>query len=67
MKELELIISKKNYSKIISVYNNKGLHTIVESEFGIRDYHKWALGFLKIAQEDVIKALRKLFPAELMS
>ena len=67
MKELEFILSKKNYNKIIAVYNNKGLHQFVEREFDIRDYHKWALNFLKIAPEDVINELRKLFPAELTS
>lgn len=65
MKELELYIQHKNYAKVIAVYNNKGLHSVVEKEFGIRDYHEKALGFLKVASEEVVNGLRTLFPVEL--
>lgn len=65
MKELELYIQHRNYSKVIAVYNNKGLHSVVEKEFGIRDYHEKALEFLKVAPEEVVNGLRELFPVEL--
>ena len=65
MRELELYIQRKSYAKIIAVYNNKGLHSVVEKEFGIRGYQEKALDFLKVAQEDVVSGLRGLFPAEL--
>lgn len=65
MKELELYIQKKSYDKVIAVYNNKGLHTVVEKEFGLRDYHTFALEYLKIAPEDVLHGLRQLFPKNL--
>ena len=61
----DVIHSHKNYEKVISVYNNKGLHSIIEKDLGIKDYHEKALEFLKIAPEDVINDLRKLFPNEL--
>ncbi len=67
MREIELYIRKKSYEKIIAIYNNKGLHAVVEREFGIKDYHRWALEYLKMASESVIQALRKLFPNELLS
>ena len=65
MRELELYIQRKSYPKVIAVYNNKGLHSIVEKEFGLRDYHTMALDYLKIASEKVLNGLRELFPAEL--
>ena len=65
MKELELYIQKKSYAKVIAVYNNKGLHTVVEKVFGLRDYHPMALDYLKIAPEVVLDGLRQLFPEEL--
>ena len=65
MKELEIYIRNKSYAKIIAVYNNKGLHSVVEKEFKIKDYYEWALGYLKVAPELVINGLRDLFPKEL--
>ena len=65
MRKLNLYLQKKNYEKVIRVYNNKGLHTVVEKEFGITDYHNKALAFLKKATDDVKDELRKLFPIEL--
>lgn len=65
MKELELYVSKKSYDKVIKVYNNKGLHTEVEKEFGLRDYQTMAMEYLKIAPDEVLNALRNLFPVEL--
>lgn len=65
MKELELFIKKKNYAKVIAVYNNKGLCAVVEKVFGLRDYHTMALDYLRIAPDEVLNSLRQLFPAEL--
>lgn len=65
MKELVLYIKHKNYAKVIAVYNNKGLHSVVEKEFGIRDYHERAMEYLKVAPEVVVNGLRELFPEEL--
>ena len=65
MRELELYINNESYEKVIRVYNNKGLHTVVEKVFGLRDYHSLALEYLKIAPEKVLNVLRNLFPSEL--
>lgn len=65
MQELEFYIQRKSYAKVIAVYNNKGLHSVVEKEFSIRNYHEKAMEFLKIAPEDVVNGLRGLFPEEL--
>lgn len=62
LRELELCVRNQNYAKAIAVYNNKGLHTIVEQEFDIRNYQEKALRYLKIAPEDVVEKLRDLFP-----
>ena len=63
--ELELCIKNQNYAKTIAVYNNKGLHAVVEQELGIKDYHEKALEYLKVAPEEVVEKLRALFPEEL--
>ena len=63
--ELELCIKSQNYAKTIAVYNNKGLHAVVEQELGIKDYHEKALEYLKVAPEEVVDKLRALFPEEL--
>lgn len=63
--ELELYIKNQNYAKTIAVYNNKGLHAVVEQELGIKDYHEKALEYLKVAPEEVVEKLRNLFPEEL--
>lgn len=65
MNELDLYIRNKSYTKVIAVYNNKGLHAVVEKVFGLRDYHSMALEYLKIAPEEVLNGLRQLFPGEL--
>lgn len=65
IKELELYVRNQSYAKVIAVYNNKGLHAVVEQEFGIKDYHEKALEYLKVASEEVLEKLRALFPEEL--
>lgn len=64
MNMINFFLQKKKYEKVIKVYNNKGLHTVVEKEFGITNYHNMALAFLKKASEEVKDELRKLFPIE---
>lgn len=64
-RELELYIRNKNYAKIIAVYNNKGIHSVVEKEFGLRNYQTMALDYLMIAPNEVLNSLRQLFPVEL--
>lgn len=59
--ELNEIVDKKNYSEAILVYNNKGLHSIIEKAFGISSYNKKALEYLK-ASDDAKMLLRKIFP-----
>lgn len=63
--ELELYVKNQNYAKTIAVYNNKGLHAVIEQELGIKDYHEKALEYLKVAPNEVIEKLRELFPEEL--
>lgn len=65
MTELDLYIEKKSYSKVLAVYNNKGLCSIVEKELGIKDFMDKALDYLKIAPNEVINELREYFPSEL--
>lgn len=64
-REIERIVNCQDYLKAISVYNNKGLHRIVEQEWEIKNYNKKALEYLIGAPETVINELRRLFPKEL--
>lgn len=66
LRELELCVKNLNYVKTIAVYNNKGLHAVVEQEFGIKNYNEKALEYLKVAPEHVVEKLRDLFPEELI-
>lgn len=62
--ELMEIVSNNDYEKAIRVYNNKGLHSVVEKEFGISSYNNRALAFLK--NSEVAKAiLRSVFPSDI--
>lgn len=65
MREIELYIRNKSYAKVIAIYNNKGLCSVVEKELGIKNYYEKALEYLKIAPKHVVGTLRELFPAEL--
>ena len=67
MREIDLYIMNRNYTKVIAIYNNKGLCTVVEKELGIKDYHEKALEYLKIASDQVVTKLRELFPSELIN
>ena len=63
-RELDLYIKNNGYDKVIGVYNNKGLYSVVEKELKITDYHSWALNFLKVAPQEIRDDLRGLFPIE---
>lgn len=65
MREIDLCIKYKNYAKVIGLYNNKGLHSVVEEVFETREYNKKAMAFLKVAPNTVLDELRNLFPSEL--
>ena len=59
--EIENIINNQDYNKIIQIYNNKGLHSIVEQIFKISSYNYKSLQYLK--NEDKPKqVLRSYFP-----
>lgn len=58
---LNEIVDDNNYSGAILVYNNKGLHSIIEKVFGMSSYNKKAIEYLK-ASGDARKPLRMAFP-----
>ena len=47
MQELDDVIKTSNYAKVIMLYNNKGLHSIIEKALGISSYNLKALEYLK--------------------
>lgn len=63
-KELEDLIEKKDYEQIIKVYNNKGLHAIIEKVFKYKSnsYREKALDFLA-ENTDAQNIFRNLFPS----
>lgn len=64
VKELNKIISERDYTKAILLYNNKGLHSVIERELGISSYSQKALEFLK--KSDCAKhILLNMFPDEI--
>lgn len=64
MSYLNSIIDAKDYSQVIRVYNNKGIHSIIEKSLRISSYNHKALQYLKEAQE-AQELLRSYFPANL--
>lgn len=61
VQELNEIVDNNNYPEAILVYNNKGLHSIIEKAFGMSSYNKKAIEYLK-ASENARKLLKKAFP-----
>lgn len=59
--ELEAIVSNNEYRKAIQLYNNKGLHTVVEKSLGLSSYHRKAIDYLK-QSEEAKSILRSVFP-----
>lgn len=64
LQELNTIISDGDYEKAVLVYNNKGLHAIVEKALGMSSYSKKAIEYLK-ASEEARTVLRNVFPKEI--
>lgn len=59
--EIEEIITKKNYSKTLSLFNNKGLKAIANRHFKISDFADKAVRLLQF-QTDTHEILLKYFP-----
>lgn len=60
------IIASKDYEKAIMIYNNKGLHTIVENVLGMKSntYRYKALSFLK-KNEEAQNIFKEIFPSKI--
>lgn len=61
LQELDDVIKTSNYAKVIMLYNNKGLHSIIEKELGISSYNLKALEYLKNSQ-NARDVLHNVFP-----
>lgn len=62
--ELEKIIADKDYNKVLSVYNNKGLKAIANKKFKITDFTDRAIKQMQFETE-THDILRKHFPEQL--
>ncbi|BAG13872.1 ABC transporter ATPase component-like protein [Candidatus Endomicrobiellum trichonymphae] len=62
--ELEKIIKDKDYKRVLSIFNNKGLKQIATKHFGVSDFTDRAIDYLKnnLKAQDAIK---KYFPVEI--
>ncbi len=59
------VIVNREYEKAIMLYNNKGLHSVIENYFKIGDYRHKALDYLRRTKE--IEPIKKIFPNQLWS
>ena len=57
------VIANKEYEKAIMLYNNKGLHTVIEKYFNMGDYRHKALDYLRRTKE--IEPIKRVFPDQL--
>lgn len=57
------VIDNKKYEKAIMLYNNKGLHSVIEKYFNMGDYRRKALNYLRGTKE--IKPIKRVFPDQL--
>ena len=57
------IIAHKEYEKAILLYNNKGLHSVIEKYFDMGNYRFKALDYLRKTKE--IEPIKKIFPKQL--
>lgn len=64
--ELEKIVSSEDYEKAIMVYNNKGLHLILEKSLGLSSFNSKALDYLRNSDK-AKEILRFFFPREIQS
>lgn len=62
--ELEKIIDDKDYVKVLSVFNNKGLKAIVNKHFKITDFTDKAIKMLQF-QSNTHDLLKNYFPIEI--
>ncbi len=61
------LISRKDYSQVINVYNNKGLCTIIEQELKIKSYYEKVLRYLQDKDGvEGLEILRQAFPSALV-
>ena len=57
------VIANKEYEKAIMLYNNKGLHSVIESYFKMGDYRHRVLDYLRRTKE--IEPIKRIFPTQL--
>lgn len=57
------IIANKEYEKAIMLYNNKGLHSVIEKYFNMGDYRHKVLDYLRKTME--IDPIKRIFPNQL--
>ena len=57
------VIANKEYERAIMLYNNKGLHTVIEKYFNMGDYRHKALDYLRGTKE--IEPIKRVFPDQL--
>ena len=57
------VIANKKYKKAIMLYNNKGLHSVIEKYFNMGDYRHRALDYLRGTKE--IESIKRIFPDQL--
>ena len=62
------LISRKDYSQVINVYNNKGLCTIIEQELKIKSYYEKVLRYLQDKDGvEGLEILKRAFPSALVN
>lgn len=57
------VIANKKYEKAIMLYNNKGMHSVIEKYFNMGDYRHKALDYLRGTKE--IEPIKRVFPDQL--
>ena len=57
------VIANKKYEKAIMLYNNKGLHSVIEKYFNLGDYRHKALDYLRGTKE--IEPIKRVFSDQL--
>lgn len=59
------VIANKEYERAIMLYNNKGLHTVIEKYFNMGDYRHKALDYLRRTKE--MEPIKRVFPDQLLN
>ena len=57
------VITNKDYGRASMLYNNKGLHSIIERNFNMGNYRCRALDYLRGTKE--IESIKRIFPDQL--